>query len=113
MAVSSIVAGGILAASSAYANYFCAGPVLSVALSTGGIVTVNAPGAGLNSAYLCQIGTTANGIGPEVCNAIYGTLLSAHATSANVTFAYSDALTCTTHPAWTWLTGWYYGPEYD
>jgi hypothetical protein len=102
-----------MGATSAFANDFCSGPVLSVDVSPTGIVTVNAPAAGLNYAYPCQIGATNNGVGPDACKAILSILIAAHATGANVTFAYDDSLTCSTHPAWTYLTGWYYGPEYD
>jgi hypothetical protein len=108
-----VLLASTMGATSAFANYFCSGPVLSVDVSPTGIVTVNAPAAGLNYAYPCQIGATNNGVGPDACKAILSILIAAHATGASVTFAYDDSLTCATHPAWTYLTGWYYGPEYD
>jgi hypothetical protein len=103
----------VTAATNAHAMYSCSGPVQNVEVGPSGVVTVLAPAAGLGPAYLCEIGTTINGVGPDACKAILSVLLTAHATGASVTFDYSDALTCTTHPTWDWLTGWYYGPEYD
>ena len=102
---------GLLSATGAYANYFCGGPVTQVALSPSGALTVYAPAAGLNFAYICSIDTAFNSVSIEVCKAMLATLLQAQATGATITFAYNDALTCATHPAWMWLTGWYYGPQ--
>jgi hypothetical protein len=103
----------LMAATSANANYFCSGTVQNVEVGPNGVITVLAPSAGLNPAYPCQIGNTINGVGPDACKAILSILLAAHAAGGTVTFAYDDALTCATHPAWDWLAGWYYGPEYD
>ena len=108
------VAAGVaalLAASAAHANYFCTGPIDNVDVSPSGLGVVQSGTAGLQSVYLCTIGTTANGVGPDACNAILSVVIAAHATQASVTWAFDDSLTCTTHPAWSWLTGWYYGPQ--
>jgi hypothetical protein len=102
---------GLMAASGAYANYFCTGPVVNVVLSPSGLVTVNAPAAAMNFVYLCQIGATYNGVGSDSCKAILSTLLAARVSAQPITVGYSDSLTCSTHPAWAALTGWYYGPQ--
>lgn len=93
----------------AWANYACSGPVDWVALMEN-VVVVNSTQAGINAGYVCELDTTANGVGAETCKAIYSMLLTAHATGQPVQWAFNDSLTCTTHPAWTWLTGWYFGP---
>jgi hypothetical protein len=96
----------------ASANYFCTGTVTSVAVQPNGTVMVTGI-QGLDSAALCNISTTANNISPDLCRTIYATLLTAKLTNRPVTFAYDDALTCSTHPAWATLTGWYFGPRVE
>ena len=101
----------LLCMSTAHANYWCTGKVTGLAISKTGLVTVSGI-QGLNAAVLCVIGSTANGVSPELCRTIYATLLTAYLTDKPVTFAYDDALTCSSHPSWAWLTGWYHGPEF-
>jgi hypothetical protein len=98
-----------LAAPCAWANYACQGTVDWVALN-GNILVVNSTQAGINAGYVCAISGTANGVDADTCKAILAMLLTAHATGQTVQWAFNDALTCTTHPQWTWLTGWYTGP---
>jgi len=98
-------------ASVAQANYFCTGVVDAVDVSPTGVVVVDSPAAGLRSFYVCQIGATTNGVGPDVCKAILAVLLASRTTGQLVEWAFSDTLTCSTHPSWAWLTGWYYGPN--
>jgi hypothetical protein len=81
-----VALAGMTAAPNAVANYSCTGPVINVDVSPSGVVVVNAPAAGLNFAYPCQIGTTTNGVGPDVCKAILSILLVAHATGATSHF---------------------------
>ena len=95
----------------AWANYACLGTIDAVALNPGGIVTVTSNSSGPGVFYVCNIGSTANGVAPEQCKAIYASLLAARMSAQNVAWTFNDALTCTTHPTWSWLTGWYYGPE--
>jgi hypothetical protein len=102
----------LLGVTSAHAAYFCTGTVTSVAVATNGTVTVTGI-QGLESAALCNITGTANSITPELCRTIYATLLTAKLTNRPVTFAYNDALSCSTHPAWGVLTGWYFGPRVE
>ncbi|HEY8102388.1 MAG TPA: hypothetical protein VIF82_16740 [Burkholderiaceae bacterium] len=92
------------------ASYACSGVVTGVALSPSGVVTVYSADAGLNAAYICQIGSTYNGVGPDACKAILAVLVSAKATGIHAEWSFNDGLSCTTHPAWDVLTGWYYGP---
>jgi hypothetical protein len=102
------------ASAPAFANYSCTGPV--TALSTGPSGTVTVQSAGLQFVYVCYLyGTSPNGVTADSCKGIYSILLSARTTGANVTWIFNDSLTCTTQPAWAWLTttplGWYYGPQ--
>lgn len=101
----------LMSASPAFATYMCQGPIEAVALNPSGTVTVVSVASGLNTFYVCQIGSTTNGVTSEVCKAIYSQLLTAKATGQAVQWYFSDALSCTTHPNWDWLTGWYYGPS--
>lgn len=99
----------------AWANYSCSGTLDAVTLAPGtGIVVVSSSSAGLSWVYLCALeGSTssANGtVTPEQCKAMYSLLLAAQASGRSVTFSFNDSLTCAAHPAWAWLTGWYWGP---
>ena len=94
----------------AFANYLCQGVPTQVTVSPSGTVAVGSA-AGLSWVYLCSVNSTANGVDPAACKAILATLLTAQANSSTVTFWFSDSLTCTTHPDWSWLTGWYFGPS--
>jgi len=102
---------GLLWSTAPWANYSCTGPVDWVALNQAGIVTVSSTASGLGVFYVCQIGATTNNIGPAVCNAMFAQLTAARATGNPVQWSFDDSLTCTTHPTWTWLSGWYYGPQ--
>jgi hypothetical protein len=101
----------LLTTESAFANYFCTGTVDQVTVSPSGVVIFTSSTVGLNYVYLCQIGTTINSVDSDPCKSILAVLLTAHATGAQIDLAFSDSLTCSTHPAWAWLTGWYYGPN--
>jgi hypothetical protein len=98
-------------ASVARANYFCTGVVAAVDVSPSGLLVVDSPDAGLRSFYICQIGATNNGVGPDACKAILAVVLASRTTGLPVDWGFSDSLTCSTHPSWTYLTGWYYGPN--
>ena len=100
----------LLCMSTAQANYWCTGKVTGISVSKTGSVFVSTD-QGFSSVAVCTIGTTGNGVSPELCRNIYATLLTAYLTDKSVTFAFDDALTCSNHPAWGWLTGWYHGPE--
>lgn len=94
----------------AWATYQCDGLLQSVALNPNGLLTVNSADGGLNAAYVCQIGSTYNGVSSDACKAIYAMLMQAWAMGKVVSWNYSDSYTCSTRPSWTMLTGWYYGP---
>jgi hypothetical protein len=101
----------LLASEAAFANYSCTGTVDQVDVSPTGVVVLASASMGLTSVYLCQIGTTTNNVDTEPCKSIVAVLLTAHTTGAQIDLSFSDSLTCSTHPAWAWLTGWYYGPN--
>lgn len=105
-----LVLAGMIAATPAWANYFCVGQVDAVAVSPTGVVMIDAASVGLSWQYLCQIGATTNTVGPDTCKAILAVLIAAQETGQQVQWAFNDGLSCTTHPAWSWLTGWYWGP---
>jgi hypothetical protein len=98
---------------SAFAAYFCEGRVLSVTVSPSGVVTLNAPDAGMRYAYLCVMGATENGVSPDACKGIMGTLLAAASSGQKVQFGYNDSSSCGARPSWAWATGWYWGPTYN
>lgn len=100
----------LMTSTSAFAAYECQGTIQSVSLNPSGVVTVHSPSSGLGVFYVCQIGSTTNGVGPEQCKAMLSLLYIARSTGQRVSFTFDDSLSCTTHPSWSWLTGWYYGP---
>jgi hypothetical protein len=91
------------------ATYACRGPVTDVSIVQNGTVVFSGSG-GISAGYICQIGATTNGIGPETCKIIYANLLAARQTNTPVATYFNDNLTCTTQPSWNWLTGVYFGP---
>lgn len=102
-------AAGLGLSPPAAAQYTCTGTVVGLVVSPSGIVSGQSIG-GLPWQSICQLGSAANGVSPDACKAVYAMLLSAQISGKTVTFWFSDAGTCSTHYAWTWLTGWYYGP---
>jgi len=93
------------------ATYACTGTVATLALNPLGLVVTNV--GSLSYVYLCNVTTTYNGVTAEACKAIYAHLLAAKLSAQTVAFFFDDSLTCTTHPVWANLTGWYYGPELE
>ena len=91
--------------------YGCEGTIDSVNLNPNGLVTVVSTPSGLGTFYVCQIGTTANGVGPDTCKAILSFLIAAKASGATVGWQFNDGAACTGRQQWSWLTGWYYGPS--
>lgn len=108
----------LFASQGAWANYFCSGTITDVSLTPSGSVFFNSDSnLGLQWQAVCTLGTTQNGVSPDACKAIYATLLTAKTSGKTVEFGFSDALSCTGHPAWTLLAtgsynsgGWYWGP---
>jgi hypothetical protein len=101
----------LIAPALAEANYTCTGTVDDLALTLDGVVVASI--GPLRWVYLCQIGGSRNGVGSEACKAIYAHLLSAKTTGKQEMFWFSDSLTCTSHPTWQDLTGWYFGPDFQ
>jgi hypothetical protein len=91
--------------------YTCTGTISAVSLAPSGLVTISSATAGLNSVYLCAIGTSDNGVSSDACKAIVAVVTAAKTNGGQVTWWFSDSLTCTTHPGSNWLTGWYAGPQ--
>ena len=94
----------------ALASYFCNGPVQSVTVSPSGVVTLDAPEAGVHYGYLCTIGNEENNVTSEACKSIFALLLTAKSTGRLVQFGFDDTSSCAAHPSWAWVTGWYWGP---
>lgn len=97
-----------------WASYSCTGTLDSVTVSPGTGWVIFSSSAGFGSVYLCLIEGTVNSangpVSPAQCKAYLALLLSAQASRQQVQFSFNDALTCTTHPSWAQLAGWYYGP---
>ena len=102
-------AASIMGASAASA-YGCTGTLDSVSLNPSGVITVSSTASQLRVFYVCQIGATENGVDPNTCKAILASLIAAKEAGEQVQWQFNDSLSCQTHPRWTWLTGWYYGP---
>ncbi len=95
----------------AFASYACTGPVVGVHVNGNGLVAVESIGT-LSWPYFCALGqTTSNGVGPEACKGLLALLLTAQASGKQVKLWFDDGLTCSTHPSWNYLSGWYWGPE--
>jgi hypothetical protein len=102
---------GTLSSAPAFAvNYACTGPVNGVSTGPGGVVSA-ANAGGQQWGYFCQLGATTNNVSPEACKGILAVLLAAQTSGKSVTIWYDDALSCSTHPSWAWLTTWYWGPS--
>lgn len=112
--LASAIVASLLCAAPAWATYSCIGTVDAVSVSPGTGIVVVYMSSGLNAVYLCNVDTSsssANGtVTPTQCKAFLSLLMSAQATGRSVQLTFNDSLTCTTHDAWAWLTGWYYGP---
>lgn len=105
----------VAAAMPAWANYSCVGTIDSVGVAPAtGWVIFSASSVGFASVYLCLLeGTTTSNNGNVTsgqCKAMLATLQMAVATQQRIELDFTDSLSCTTHPAWAQLTGWYYGP---
>lgn len=107
------LAAGLLLGSRLAGAYQCVGLVGGTQIAPTGVVSAEYI-AGMNWVYLCSVTTTTNGITPDTCKTIYATLLTAETQSRPVMLWFNDdPNTCASHPAWAWLTGWYWGPMLD
>lgn len=99
----------------ASANYTCGGNVVGLTLSPkNGSVSASQIGE-LVWPILCSVSQELNGVPPDNCKVIYSSLLSAQLAQKTVMFWFNDGKDCTTnsHPAWSTLSGWYFGPRID
>jgi len=95
-----------------YATYSCSGVVKGVTIAPTGQVFAESIGS-ISWPRMCSVSETFNGVSPEACRAVFSTLLTAQATGKEVSLSFDDDAgggTCTSHPAWGALTGWYFGP---
>ena len=102
--------------------YTCVGPVSGVTTGPTGVVAVKSLGGLENRPALmdqsfCNLNATQNGVEPNACKAIYATLLSAQLTGKNVRIQFVDIsnedCSSTSHPAWTFLKNWNWGPTIE
>lgn len=78
----------LLTSSTAGATALCLRPLEYVFLNTqSGQVMVN---LGFGVWVLCHVSTTANGVSPETCRAMYASLLSAKTSGQRVGFYFDD-----------------------
>ena len=94
---------------SAFASYTCGGPVKGLTISPDGQMFAESIGT-LSWPRICNVSKAENDIAPETCRVIYSSLLTAQTTGKDVDFTFNDSGNCTSHTAWGWLTGWYFGP---
>jgi len=101
---------------SAWANYACTGTTTAVAMDQYSNVYMS-NSSGIQFVGLCNVSNPQNGVPIDACKAMYALLLGSKLSGAQVTFWFSDGLSCTTHTAWQTLPsgsygggGWYWGP---
>jgi len=114
-----LVVAGSLISQSAWANYACTGTTTNVTIDQYSNVNMS-NSSGMEFVSLCNVANPINGISVEACKAMYAMLLASKLSGSQVTYWFSDGLSCTTHPAWQTLTsgsygatppGWYWGPS--
>ena len=93
----------------ASADIDCTGKVtsLTVQLDTVGAVTIALEG-GPNMVNICGVGSSYNNVAPEVCKAMYSTLLAAKLSNKKILMRfYGNYASCGAIPAWTAVpVGW-------
>ena len=100
-------------------TYACVGTIDFVSVSPTGVVTVNSQSSGLGVLFVCQMGTTVNGVSADACKGILSLLLEAKAIGAQVGWWFNDSIGCSRTAYfggnWYWLSdpagNWYYGPQ--
>lgn len=87
----------------ANADIDCVGNVigLSLQMTTTGVVTVSLSG-GPTAVYLCAVdGVAYNGVSPDVCKAMYSTLMAAKLSNKKMLIRFSgNYANCTSIPSW-------------
>ena len=114
----------LVGAPSAWASaYSCTGTIDFIGLAPSGVVTVKSSQSGLMGFYVCQIGVSTNGVGPDTCKAMLAQLLAAHTARTAVTWQFNDSIGCNRSDFnggnWYWLNTtvggvssvWTYGPQ--
>lgn len=103
----------LMFSSQVLAVYTCGGYVEGVSIDPKhGAVFVEKLGV-LEWQKLCLVTVEHNGISPESCKLIYSTLLTAQIAKKSVTLWFNDGKDCSSvsHPPWSSLSGWYFGPK--
>ena len=93
--------------------YICQGPVTGLSINPkSGAILAERIGP-LVWPQLCSVTTSLNGVSPETCKIIYSVLLTAQSTKKEVVMWFNDGKNCSqeSHPSWSTLTGWYFGPK--
>src|SRR5690348_17704629 len=91
-----------LVSQSAWANYSCTGNTTNVTIDQYSNVNMS-NSSGLSYIGLCNVANPYAGISVEACKAMYAMLLGSKLSGAQVTYWFSDGLSCTTHAAWEML----------
>ena len=102
----------------AMAAYTCTGKITMLQHGPEGDVTIDLQGDGtkFNAVRLCNVTFAVGSIQPAHCRSILALVMTAQVTDRPVTFwfdfNYSGPPKCSPadHPAWTYLTDWYWGP---
>lgn len=102
----------------ALAAYTCSGKITLLQHGPEGDVTISLQGDGttFDAVRLCNVTFAVGSIQPAHCRSILALVMTAQVTDRPVTFwfdfNYSGPPKCSPadHPAWTYLTGWYWGP---
>ena len=92
------------------ASYSCVSPVTNVSQARGGTLLIQSFG-GSNWIYLCSMSSTQNGVSADECKTVFAALLAAQLAGKQVRLWFNDGLSCSTQAAWTYATGWYFGPD--
>ena len=100
----------LIFSSSSFSQYVCEGDVKNVTIAPDGQVFAGSIGP-LSWPRLCNVSVEENGINPETCKVIYSALLTAQTTGKKASMSFNDGGSCSSHTAWGWLTGWYFGPK--
>ncbi len=118
----------LLVVSQAHAGWICSGSVTDLTVDPWGSVLMSLQKPDKSYVWtwkiLCNVQQASNGIQPQVCKIVYGTLVTSIALNRTVTFwfDYPNATTPDCSPtrfsAWSVLatdgsSPWYFGPKLD
>lgn len=99
--------------SHSWATYTCGGKVTGVAIDPKNQLVLAESIGPLVWQSLCSVKEQYNGVDAETCKLIFSALLTAQMANKSVTLWFNDGKDCTkaSHPSWSTLTGWYFGPK--